>query len=149
MSLSTTLFPPANREAATVAFLRTAWQVIRATGGLGGVGVIAVSASGLASINWPTVGYAAAAVVLSAIFSGLLAAGNILANGLPGAYQAAAIVAAPAAAVAAVAASVSPFLAPVVLPTFAATVMDTPSILPAEFTAANDVAVMPPVAAGV
>lgn len=86
MSLVSPLFPPANREAAVSAFLRTFWQVIRPAVGLGGGGAVAISASGLAYISWPTLGYGLAAIVLSAVFSGMLAGGDILTNGLPAAY---------------------------------------------------------------
>lgn len=87
MGITSRLFPPANREAAGVAFIRTFWQVVRATGVLGGAGIITVSAGDLITVDWVLVGYTAGAVLISAIGSGLLAAGDILVHGLPGAYQ--------------------------------------------------------------
>lgn len=86
MSISSSLFPPANREAAAVAFLRTFWQVIRATSYLGGGGIIVVTATQLAHINLQLLGLVVGAILASGVLSGLLAAGNILANGLPDAY---------------------------------------------------------------
>lgn len=103
MSISKTLFPPSNREAALVAFLRTFWQVVRATSILGGGGAIVVSAADLQHIHLITLAYIAGAVMLSATLSGLFAAGNILVNGLPAAYSNAAIASIPAAAVSSVA----------------------------------------------
>lgn len=91
MALSKTLFPPANREAAAVAFLRTFWQVVHATGILGGGGLITISTTQLAVIDIRTVALAAGAVLLSGIVSGLFSAGDILANGLPPAYTANAV----------------------------------------------------------
>lgn len=88
MSLATTLFPPANREAAMVAFLRTFWQTVRATGLLGGAGVITVSATKLASVDVSTLLYALGAVLLSGILTGLISAGDILVHGIPDAYAA-------------------------------------------------------------
>lgn len=99
MSIGKTLFPPANREAALVAFLRTFWQVVRATAYLGGAGVITVSATQLAHIDLKGLAFVVGAILASGILSGALAAGNILANGLPNAYQAAAVASIPAAQV--------------------------------------------------
>jgi hypothetical protein len=99
MSIGTTLFPPANREAALVAFLRTFWQVVRATAALGGVGVITVSATQLAHIDLRELAFVVGAILASGIISGALAAGDILVHGLPNAYQAAAVASIPAAVV--------------------------------------------------
>lgn len=99
MSVTKSLFPPANREAAVVAFLRTAWQVIRATGVLGGAGIITVNAADVAHINLQLLGYTAAAVLISGIVSGLISAGDILAHGLPDAYTSNAAASIPAAIV--------------------------------------------------
>lgn len=88
MSLAATLFPPTNRTAAVVAFLRTFWQTVRATGLLGGAGVITVSATKLASVDGPTLLYALGAVLLSGILTGLISAGDILVHGIPDAYTA-------------------------------------------------------------
>ncbi|MCU1418723.1 MAG: hypothetical protein JWP32_2897 [Schumannella sp.] len=102
MSISKTLFPPANREAALVAFLRTFWQVVRATGLLGGAGIITVSATQVAHINLTLLGYTVGAVLISGILSGLLASGDIIVHGLPDAYSSAAIASVPAAVVSSV-----------------------------------------------
>ena len=91
MSIGSTLFPPSNREAAIVAFLRTFWQVVRGTGFLAGGGIITVSATQLMHINLTLLAYTVGAVLLAGILSGALAAGDILAHGLPNAYQAAAV----------------------------------------------------------
>lgn len=91
MSIGSTLFPPSNREAALVAFLRTFWQVIRGTAFLGGSGLIAVTATDLIHINLTLLAYTVGAILASGIISGALAAGDILAHGLPNAYQAAAV----------------------------------------------------------
>ena len=105
MSIITTLFPPANREAAAVAFLRTFWQAVRSVGGLSVAGGAIITANRLATINWSELGYVAVAVLLSGIVAGIISGGNILANGLPDAYTAAAV-------------PVAPVPAPVLSPTF-------------------------------
>lgn len=87
MSVLGRLFPASNREAAGVAFVRTFWQTVRATGFLGGAGVIVVQAAELIAVDWVGLGVAAAAVLLSGVGSGLLAAGDILVHGLPDAYR--------------------------------------------------------------
>lgn len=97
MSISKTLFPPVNREAALVAFLRTFWQTVRATGLLGGTGAIVVSAADLQHLNLTALAYIAGAVLASGILSGAIAAGDILAHGLPNAYQSAAVASIPVA----------------------------------------------------
>lgn len=102
MSITTTLFPSANREAALVAFLRTFWQVVRATALLGGAGIITVSATQVAHVDVALLGYTIAGILISGVISGLLAAGDILAHGLPDAYSSAAIASAPAAVVSSV-----------------------------------------------
>jgi hypothetical protein len=96
MSIRSTLFPPSNREAAAVAFLRTFWQVIRGTGFLGGSGLIVVSAANLIHVNLVLLAYSVGAVLASGILSGALAAGDILAHGLPDAYTNAATASIPA-----------------------------------------------------
>ena len=97
MSIGKTLFPPANREAALVAFLRTFWQTVRATGLLGGTGAIVVSAADLQHLNLVALAYIAGAVLASGVLSGAIAAGDILAHGLPNAYQSAVVASIPAA----------------------------------------------------
>ena len=99
MSITKTLFPPSNREAAVVAFLRTFWQVVRATGLLGGSGAIVISAANLHHLDLTELLYIVGAVVASGVLSGALAAGDILVNGLPSAYQAAAVASIPVAQV--------------------------------------------------
>lgn len=80
------LFPPKNRVAALAAFIRTFWQTVTGTGiVIGGTG-FALTAAGLASINWTNLAYGAAAIVLSGLLSAGKAGGNILVNGIPTAY---------------------------------------------------------------
>jgi hypothetical protein len=99
MSIGTTLFPPSNREAALVAFLRTFWQVVRGAGVLAGGGIITVSATQLMHINLTLLAYTVGAVLLAGILSGALAAGDILSHGLPTSYTNAALASIPAAIV--------------------------------------------------
>lgn len=99
MSIGKTLFPPANREAALVAFIRTFWQTVRATGLLGGAGAIVVSAADLQHLNLTAVAFIAGAVLVSGVLSGLIAAGDILTHGLPNAYQNAVVASIPVAQV--------------------------------------------------
>lgn len=96
MSIGSTLFPPANRQAAAIAFWRTFWQVVRGAGFLGGTGIIVISAADLRHIDLTTLAFTAGAILASGILSGALAAGDILAHGLPNAYQAAAVASIPA-----------------------------------------------------
>ncbi|QWT24931.1 hypothetical protein KPL76_06130 [Subtercola sp. PAMC28395] len=100
MSVASTLFPAANREAALVAGLRTTWQVIKGTGLVTSAGYVVVTAGQLAAIDLRTVGFAVGAVVVSAVLSGLFSASNILVNGLPSTYTQTALATVPAATVA-------------------------------------------------
>jgi hypothetical protein len=86
MSVFSKLFPPANREAAGVAFIRTAWQTARATAVLSVGGGVIVTAAQLAAINWLTVLYTVGGIVITSLIAGGLAGGDILVHGLPGAY---------------------------------------------------------------
>jgi hypothetical protein len=86
MSVFGKLFPPANREAAGVAFIRTFWQTVRASSYLGGAGVIFVNAAQLASIDLSTLGLTVAAIVSTGVLTASLSAGDILVHGLPSAY---------------------------------------------------------------
>jgi hypothetical protein len=95
MSIGKTLFPPSNREAALVAFLRTFWQVIRPPIALGGLALGTLATTGVLHLDLKVLGIIAGAAVLSAIVSGVLAAGDILKNGLPNAYQNAAVASIP------------------------------------------------------
>jgi hypothetical protein len=88
VSIISTLFPPQNREAAAVAFLRTAWQVIRSTTLLGGAGLITISATSLMHLDVKLLAYTVAGILASALLSGALAAGDILVHGIPDAYAA-------------------------------------------------------------
>lgn len=87
MSIASKLFPPANREASGVAFIRTAWQTARATAFLSVAGGVVVTANDLATVSWVTVGLTAAGVAVTSAIAGVLAAGDILVHGLPAAYQ--------------------------------------------------------------
>lgn len=125
MSIITVLFPPVNREAAVVAFLRTAWQTIRATTALGVAGGVTVTATKLATIDWPTVTYGVSAILLAGILAGALAAGDILVHGLPSSYTAPALIAG----------AVEPAVVPgLTVPT--GTVTDTNPTVTADVTAA-------------
>lgn len=86
MSIKSTLFPPANRTAALVAFLRTFWQTVRGVGGLTILGGGALVINHAATIDWPTIGWAAIGIIGSGIIAGALSGGDILTNGLPTAY---------------------------------------------------------------
>jgi hypothetical protein len=99
MSVKSVLFPPANREAAAVAFIRTFWQVVRSVSILTVAGGVIITANDLATINWVTIAYGVGAVVLSGILSGAIAAGDILTHGLPAAYTANAVATIPVAEV--------------------------------------------------
>lgn len=87
MKLSAILFPPAYRQAAVVAFLRTFWQTVRATGLLGFGGATVVNATQLAHVDIVALAYTAGAVIVSGLIAASLAAGDILSHGLPDAYQ--------------------------------------------------------------
>ena len=93
MTTSTALFPPANRTAALVAFLRTFWQTVRAVGGLTVIGGGALEVNHIATLDWVTIGYAALGVIASGLIAGAISGGDILTNGLPTAYSAAVIAA--------------------------------------------------------
>jgi hypothetical protein len=99
MTVATTLFPPANRQTAIVAFLRTVWQVIKGTGVVGASGYVVVTSAQIANINLQGVLVWVGALLLSALMSGAFAASNILINGLPASYVAAAVATIPAAVV--------------------------------------------------
>ena len=86
MSIKTALFPPANRTAALVAFLRTFWQTVRGVGGLTILGGGTLVINHAATIDWPTIGWATIGVIGSGILAGALSGGDILTNGLPAAY---------------------------------------------------------------
>lgn len=87
MSVLGRLFPASNREAAGVAFVRTFWQTVRATGLLGGAGAIAVNAAEIASVDWVGLAVGAGLVIASGLLAGWNAAGDILVHGLPPAYR--------------------------------------------------------------
>lgn len=114
MSLATTLFPPANRQTAFVAFLRTFWQVIKGTSVVGATGYVTVTAGQLVVLDVHTVLLVVGALVVSALLSGAFAASNILINGLPATYVAAVVATVPAVVPEAVAVPVE--VAPVVTP---------------------------------
>lgn len=86
MSIWKKLFPPANRQAAAVAWIRTFWQTIRGTSYLGGAGAIVFNAADIQHINLTVLGWIVAAVVSTAVLTASLSAGDILVHGLPSAY---------------------------------------------------------------
>lgn len=88
MSLATTLFPAANRQAALTAFLRTAWQTARASIALFVTGGVVVTAGSLLTVDWFLVLLTVCAVVIMSALAGALSAGDILIHGLPDAYTA-------------------------------------------------------------
>jgi hypothetical protein len=91
------LFSPANKQAAKIAFIRTFWQsVTGASVVIGGSGFV-LSAANLAHLDWVSLGYGVGAIALTGVIAASKAAGNILVNGLPQSYQA--VVNAPAAPV--------------------------------------------------
>lgn len=88
MSVFGTLFPSQNRTAAGVAFIRTAWQTIKATSIVGvGAGVI-VTAGDLLVVDWQTVGLTVAGIGITATLAASSSAIDILVHGLPEAYTA-------------------------------------------------------------
>ncbi|KRC52119.1 hypothetical protein ASE16_03465 [Leifsonia sp. Root227] len=89
--MSSTLFPPANRQAAKIAFIRTFWQAVTgSTVVIGGSGFV-LSAAGLANLDWAALGYGVGAIALTGLIAAGKSAGNILVNGLPNAYLPSAI----------------------------------------------------------
>lgn len=82
-SLMEQLFPRENRRRALVAFIRTFWQTTRGTYEVGGGLTLAVQASDLIDINWTGLALGAAAIAIVGIRAGWIAAGDVLANGLP------------------------------------------------------------------
>lgn len=88
MTVLGSLFPKANRLAAGVAFLRTAWQTAQATSVLAVTGGVVVTANALASVDWVSVGLTVAGVAVTSVIAGSTAAVNILVHGLPAAYTA-------------------------------------------------------------
>jgi hypothetical protein len=139
MTLATTLFPPANRQSALVAFLRTFWQVIKGMTVVGGSGYVVITSAQIATLDLHTVLVVGAALILSALLSGAFAASNILVNGLPASYVAAGVATIPAAIITGyVPAPVTPVVVtapaagvpPAVAPASTATIVEAPAVLP-------------------
>lgn len=78
--------PKANRVLATVAFIRTFGQTIRGSAIVGTALGTGFSAADFVNIDWVVVGYAAAAILATALISALDAAFGMLKGGLPEGY---------------------------------------------------------------
>ncbi len=78
--------PKENRLIAAVAFYRTFRQGLTGSAFTAAGGGIALTAVGIAEINWTTTLYAAIAVLIAAFVSGLNAFFNVLENGLSRKY---------------------------------------------------------------
>ena len=90
------LYPAKNRVIAAVAFVRTFKQTFVGAFTVGGAGLITVSATDIAQLNWDIVIAAAIALFLSAVLSAMVAFDDVSRNGLNSKYMDAANPAAPA-----------------------------------------------------
>lgn len=93
------LYPAKNRVIAAVAFVRTFKQTFVGAFTVGGAGLITVSATDIAQLNWDIVIAAAIALFLSAVLSAAVAFDDVSRNGLNSKYMDAANPAAPAVSV--------------------------------------------------
>lgn len=84
------LYPKKNRVIAAVAFVRTFKQTITGVGVVGGGGLITVTATQIAAIDWTTVGYTIIGMILTAFIAGASAFDDVSRNGLNSKYMAAA-----------------------------------------------------------
>ena len=90
------MYPSKNRVIAAVAFVRTFKQTFVGAFTVGGAGLITVSATDIAQLNWDIVIAAAVALLLSAILSAAVAFDDVSRNGLNSKYMDAANPPAPA-----------------------------------------------------
>lgn len=90
------MYPAKNRVIAAVAFVRTFKQTIVGAFTVGGAGLITISATDIAQLNWDIVIAAAIALFLSAVLSAMVAFDDVSRNGLNSKYMDAANPPAPA-----------------------------------------------------
>lgn len=90
------MYPAKNRVIAAVAFVRTFKQTFIGAFTVGGAGLITVSATDIAQLNWDIVTAAAIALFLSAVLSAAVAFDDVSRNGLNSKYMDAANPPAPA-----------------------------------------------------
>ena len=90
------MYPSKNRVIAAVAFVRTFKQTFVGAFTVGGAGLITVSATDIAQLNWDIVIAAAVALLLSAVLSAAVAFDDVSRNGLNSKYMDAANPPAPA-----------------------------------------------------
>lgn len=90
------MYPAKNRVIAAVAFVRTFKQTFTGAFTVGGAGLITVSATDIAQLNWDIVLATAIALFLSAVLSAAVAFDDVSRNGLNSKYMDAANPPAPA-----------------------------------------------------
>lgn len=90
------MYPAKNRVIAAVAFVRTFKQTFTGAFTVGGAGLITVSATDIAVLNWDIVIATAVALFLSAVLSAAVAFDDVSRNGLNSKYMDAANPPAPA-----------------------------------------------------
>ena len=90
------MYPAKNRVIAAVAFVRTFKQTFTGAFTVGGAGLITVSATDIAVLNWDIVLATAVALFLSAVLSAAVAFDDVSRNGLNSKYMDAANPPAPA-----------------------------------------------------
>lgn len=90
------MYPAKNRVIAAVAFVRTFKQTFTGAFTVGGAGLITISATDIAQLNWDIVIAAAVALFLSAVLSAAVAFDDVSRNGLNSKYMDAANPPAPA-----------------------------------------------------
>lgn len=90
------MYPAKNRVIAAVAFVRTFKQTFTGAFTVGGAGLITISATDIAQLNWDIVLATAIALLLSAVLSAAVAFDDVSRNGLNSKYMDAANPPAPA-----------------------------------------------------
>lgn len=90
------MYPAKNRVIAAVAFVRTFKQTFTGAFTVGGAGLITISATDIATLNWDIVIATAVALFLSAVLSAAVAFDDVSRNGLNSKYMDAANPPAPA-----------------------------------------------------
>ena len=90
------MYPAKNRVIAAVAFVRTFKQTFTGAFTVGGAGLITISATDIAQLNWDIVIATALALFLSAVLSAMVAFDDVSRNGLNSKYMDAANPPAPA-----------------------------------------------------